>query len=348
MTLTRGASPWSPMSRLSSSSRPTNSAVSGRRASRCGTRGGRASGRDSRAAAAAPPGKLGIAPEDPLMQFGQRRPGFGALLFDQAAARLPVEAEGVTRPAAPVQGGHLVGDERLVQRILQPADWCSSPTRCGVPAERQLTLDALQDGSPALLFEAVAHPRHPVAVDARQGRAAPQFVRLAQQGGRLVMVAASGQPVRLPAQPAELMQVHRLGIDVEHIAAGAPGKLDAVTDRLPQRCAEPGEVGGEALPGLGRWPGVPQPVDEGLCRDYRPRRQQQDGKDAALPGRPQVPLPAGRPELDRPENPKFHDRLASSTACASGGWSNGMHGTIPSRLIPAMAFSHSVYGPSSG
>ena len=36
------------------------------------------------------------------MQFGQRQPGLGALLLDQAAARLPVQAEGVTRPAAPV------------------------------------------------------------------------------------------------------------------------------------------------------------------------------------------------------------------------------------------------------
>ena len=105
----------------------------------------------------------------------------------------------------------------------------------GVPAERQLTLDALQDGRPALLFEAVAHPRHPVAVDARQRRAAPQPVRLAQQTGRLVMVAAGGQRIRLPAQPAELMQVHHLGVDVERVTAGAPGKLDAVTDGLPER-----------------------------------------------------------------------------------------------------------------
>ncbi len=179
----------------------------------------------------------------------------------------------------------------------------------GVPSERQLTLDALQHGRPALLFEAVAHPRHPVAIDARQGRAAPQPVRLTQQTRRLVVVTGCQHHIRLPPQPAELMQVHRFGIDVEHITAGAPGKLDIVTGGLAKRGPEPGQIGGQALPGFGRRPGIPQPVDEGLGGDYRPRRQQEDGKDAAFSGRAQVPLPAGRPQLDRPENPKFHDRL---------------------------------------
>ena len=168
------------------------------------------------------------------MQVGQRRPGLGALLLDQAAARLPVQAEGVSGPAAAVQGGHLVRDERLVQRILGE-QMVQFTDQAGVPAQRQLTLDALQEGRPALLFEAVAHPRHPVAVDTCQRGTAPQPVRLAQQTGRLVMVAAGGQRLRPPAQPAELMQVHHLGVDVERVTAGTPGKLDAVADGLPER-----------------------------------------------------------------------------------------------------------------
>src|SRR5215471_12458021 len=109
------------------------------------------------------------------------------------------------------------------------------------------------------------------------------------------MIAARGQRVRPAAQPAEVVEVYRLGIDVENIAPGTPGKLDVVTGPLPQRCPEPGDVGGKALPGLGGRPGVPQPIDEGLGRDDRPWRQQEDGKDAALSGRPQVLWPAGRP-----------------------------------------------------
>src|SRR5215471_16419398 len=167
ITLTPGAPAGSPVSSPSSSLRPTNSVVSG----------GRVSGR----------GSPGIPAQDPLVQFGQRRPRLGALFLDKAAARLPVEAEPVTWPATPVQGSHLVGDERLVQRVgnqqvVQFAD------QVGVPAERELTLDPFQNGRPPLLFEAVPHPGHPAAVDAREGLAAPEPVRLTQQRGRLVMV----------------------------------------------------------------------------------------------------------------------------------------------------------------
>ncbi len=100
------------------------------------------------------------------MQLAQGRPWLGALLIDQAAAGLPVEAQRVTRPATPVQGGHLVGDEGLVQGILGE-QVVQFTDQVGVPAERQLTLDALEDARPAFLFEAVPHPCYPVAVDAR-------------------------------------------------------------------------------------------------------------------------------------------------------------------------------------
>jgi len=248
------------------------------------------------------------------MQLGQRQPRLGALFLDQAAARLPVETECVTGPAAPVQGGHLVGDERLIQRVgdqqvVQFAD------QVGVPAERELTLDPLQNGRPALLFETVPHPGHPAAVDARESLAAPHPVRLAQQRGRLVLVAVSGSGIRLPPQLPELVQVDRLGIDVEQVAPGPPGQLDAVADGLPERTTEPGYVRGQALPRLGRRPGIPQPVNEGVGRHGGSGRQQEDGEHATFPGRPKIVLPVSRPKLNRPEDPKFHDRLASSTAC---------------------------------
>src|ERR1039457_4446064 len=98
------------------------------------------------------------------MEFGQRWPRFGALLIDKAAAGIPVEAEGLTLPAAPVKGRHLVGDERLIQRVLSQ-QMAELTYQVGVPAKLQLTLDALQDGRPAFFFEAVPHPCHPVAAD---------------------------------------------------------------------------------------------------------------------------------------------------------------------------------------
>jgi hypothetical protein len=60
-------------------------------------------------------------------------------------------------------------------------------------------------------------------------------------------------------------------------------------------------------------------------------------------------LPVSRPKLNRPEDPKLHDRLASSTACGQlHGLLNGIHGTIAAALIPAMAFSHSARGQVMG
>ncbi len=52
------------------------------------------------------------------MKLGQHRPRFCALFLNEAAAGLPVEAQRIGRPAASVKRGHLMGDERLIQRVL--------------------------------------------------------------------------------------------------------------------------------------------------------------------------------------------------------------------------------------
>ena len=148
-------------------------------------------------------------------------------------ADIPVEAEGLARPAAAVQGRHLVGDERLIQRVLGQ-QVMELTDQVGVLAELQLALDALHDGRPAFLLEAVPHPRHPVAADPRERLAAPEPVRLAQQRGRMVEVAAGGQGVRLAAQAAELMQVDRFRVNVELVATRASRQPDALAQGLPE------------------------------------------------------------------------------------------------------------------
>ncbi len=89
-------------------------------------------------------------------------PGFGALLVDKTDAGFPVQAQCVSRPAAPVQSRHLVGDQCLVQRVLSE-QLAKLADQVGMPAKLKLALDALQDCPPALLLETVAHPPHPVA-----------------------------------------------------------------------------------------------------------------------------------------------------------------------------------------
>ena len=269
MTLIRGQSPCC-ASRPSSSLRPTNSAVSGGSVSGGAVRPGRAAGR--------PHGQVGVLAQDALVQLGQQRARLGALLVDQAGADVPVEAQRLTRPAGPVQRRHLVRGEGLVQRVLGQ-QLMELADQVGVPAQLQLALDPLQDGRPAFLREAVAHPRHPVTADPRERLAAPEPVRLAQQPGGLVG-AAGGQRVRLPAQAPELVQVDRVRVDVEFVAAVASRQPDVVTNGLPQCGAEPGDVDRQALPGLWRRLCIPDPVNENAGRHYRARRQHQDGQDA--------------------------------------------------------------------
>src|SRR6266567_3264144 len=275
-----------------------------------------------------PHGKLRVTVQDALMEFGQHWPRFCALLIDKAAAGFPVEAECVTRPAAPVKGRHLVRDECLIQRVLSQ-QVAKLTYQVAMQAKLQFTLDALLDGRPTLLFEAVTHPRYPVAADPCQRLAAPQPVRLTQQQGRMVVVAACGQCIRLPAQSAELMQVDRLRIDVEHVASSAPRQPDAIANGLPERRSKPCDVDRETLSCLWRGAGIPQPVNESLSRHYCARRQQEDRQDTSRPGWPKITLLPSRPELNRPEHPKFHDRLASSTTCgqARSRYPKGMYGT---------------------
>ena len=98
-----------------------------------------------------------------------------------------------------------------------------------VPPGLQLNPDALDDRGPALLLQRVPHPDDPVAADTGQRLAVPEPVRLTQQRGRVIVVAARGQRRRLPAKPAESVQVNGLWIDFEQISAlRAPGQPNLV------------------------------------------------------------------------------------------------------------------------
>ena len=209
--------------------------------------------------------QLRIVAQDALVNLGQQRPRLGAMLFDEMAADIPVEAEGLTGQATAVEGRHLVGDERLIQRVLGQ-QVVQLANQVGVPAQLQITFDALQDGRPAFLLEAAPHPRDPVAADSRERLATPEPVRLAQQRGGALGVAAGRQRVGLPAQAAELVQVDRFRIDVEFVAAVAPGQPDALANGLPQGRPEPGDVDRKALAGLWRRLRIPHPVNENVGR----------------------------------------------------------------------------------
>ena len=245
------------------------------------------------------------------MKLGQHRPGLRALLLNQAATGFPVEAQGVSRPSAAAKSGHLVADERFVRWVLNQ-HLAKFTDQIGVLAKLQLVPGPLENRGPALLLEGVPHPRGPVAADPGQRLAAPEPVRLAQQPGGLFVIAAGGEGIRLPAQPAELMHVDRLGIEFKQVALRPPHQPHVVSHGLPEGGPEPRHVDRKAVPGLGWGPRIPQPVNEGLDRHQRARRQQEHGQDGSRPGAPKIVSPSGRPELNRSESPEFHDRPTSS------------------------------------
>src|SRR5258707_7809668 len=128
-----------------------------------------------------------------------------------------------------------MADESLIQRVLgqQPAKLTN---QVRVPAKLQSAFDALANCSAAFLLEAAAHPSHPVAADPGQRLATPQPVRLPQEPDGVIMIAGRDQGIRLSPQPAELMQVDRLGIDIEHVAAGTASPPGRVPDRRSGAC----------------------------------------------------------------------------------------------------------------
>ncbi len=50
----------------------------------------------------------------------------------------------------------------------------------------------------------------------------------------MIVLTARGQGTRLPAQPAEMVDIDCLGIDIEHVASRAPGQLHAVSHSVPE------------------------------------------------------------------------------------------------------------------
>src|SRR5260370_34356707 len=110
------------------------------------------------------------------------------------------------------------------------------------------------------------------------------------------MIANVDQGVCLSPQPAKLMQVDDFGIDVEHVAVGAPGEPDAVADRLPEGCPKSGHVDGETFPCLWRGLVVPQPLNQRVSEHNPARGQQEHSQDTLDPGSPEVMLVPWRPQ----------------------------------------------------
>ena len=153
-----------------------------------------------------------------------------------------------------------MADQRLVRGVLHQ-QLGELTDQVVVAAKLQLAPDPVEQGGPALFLQRFPHPGGPVAADPGQGLTAPEPVRLAQQRRGRFMVAAGGQGVGLAAEPAELVDVDRFGVDLEQVALGPPEQAQVIAHCLPEGGAEPGHVDGKTLSGLGRGLRVPEPVN---------------------------------------------------------------------------------------
>jgi hypothetical protein len=103
------------------------------------------------------------------------------------------------------------------------------------------------------------------------------------------------------------VQINVTRVDIEHVASGSRGQRGAIAASSTERGAQPRYVDGQVPASTGRRVGLPQAVNKVIGSNDRPRRQQQNGEDAADLARFQCPLLPGIAQLDRSEYLEFHD-----------------------------------------
>ena len=143
--------------------------------------------------------QLRIAGQDALVQLPELWPRFYAQFAHQNAARLAVDGESFSTPAAPVQGEHQLSVEALPQWMLRYKS-LQAGHELAVVAEMQAGLDlAFGRLQPQLLQPGYLQTLQHLRMDVRQGRASPQSERLGQQVRCLLPSTSVRSPVASPA-----------------------------------------------------------------------------------------------------------------------------------------------------
>ncbi len=298
------------------------------------------------------PRELGVAAERPLERGqgpgcdrGRRRGGPGheqadvvgedrALERAQPGRRVDAELL-VERPAVRLVGGQRVGlapaaverehqlpAQALAQRVARDLQ-LELGDHVGMEPERQVGLDpVLQAGEPQLLQPHALGERERLGELGQRGPA-PDVERLAQALGGRLRVAAQQRRAAAPAQGLEAVQVDRVGLDLERVAA-SPRAQHAVRQHLAQlRDVDLDHLGRRLRRGL-----APQLVDQRLDGDRAVGVQEQAGQQSAR-------LAAAESErrrvgacLERTQQPEVHER--SSARVLAGAQSSQAISAAPS------------------
>ena len=240
--------------------------------------------------------------EDRLFQAPQRLARLEPQLLDERPSSVLVDVERLRLTAATVEGEHELPAETLLQWVLSD-ERLELPDEVGVPAERQVGVDPLDQRIQAKLLEPtdlVLGER--LIGELRERRAAPHRERFAQQRRRTLRVTGGLRraPVREPLP--EPVDVELTLPDTECITSCQ--RLQTV---VAQYAAQLGDVVLEDLRRRRRRLLAPELVDQPVRRERFVRVDQQEREQrtllAAADARPSPPVVA---DLERTEDVEIH------------------------------------------
>jgi hypothetical protein len=130
----------------------------------------------------------------------------------------------------------------------------------------------------------------------------------------------------LVEQPTEAMHVHPVGVDIQHITAGAanhPRGFAIVTAGLSEDPSQAGDVDVQGMPYAIWWLLPPHAVNHGV-EHHRPARVYGKGSQhPPLPWRPDIQQPAGCPHLHRSQQAKLQHNPVPRTSPGNVGSTTG-------------------------
>ena len=255
----------------------------------------------------------GVVVQDRVLQRAKLIAGLDAGLAGEPLPRLVVRLERLRLPPAPVERQHEVAGEPLARGMLgdHPPQLCD---QLGMPAGREVRLDARLDGGLLLLLE----PRdldlgERLECQVREWRPAPQRERLAQNCAGFLRPAGRQRGAALLDQLLEALGVELARLDVEPVARRRGLEQLLVAERL----AQPGDVDLDRLRRAGRCVLAPERHRDPLSADRLVRLEQQHRQD----GPPLRPRYIDRPEvavhLKRAKDPEVHRRARDATGLRS-------------------------------
>jgi hypothetical protein len=186
----------------------------------------------------------------------------------------------------------------------------------GASAEREIGVDpVLERDQPPLLQPLGLALRKRLVEDVCQRGATPKRERGAQRLGRFAGLALRKLCTSFHEEPFESVEVELVGLDVQHIAGGAPREAP-----VSEGLAQTRDVVVEGVRGRRRRPLAPQAVDQAVAGDDLVRVQQQDGEERTLLRTAEREITTVALHGDGAENRKHHDNLLSSLAARLRGF----------------------------